>query len=293
MSSAPSLKDSSVFEPQFVGNTDAPANPRASARTKYHDRICIAIPVEVVGTDLNGQTFRERTKTEHVSRSGACLVLNRLLGPDQQIKIRRAGDKAETIARIVGQVGIRKNGYVFGISLLTNEGSSFWGVHFPPTSAQPTDRLLRCTCCHKAERIVLNEIECGVLEANGILSRSCEECKAATFWQAVASEQPSAALGASDTQRERKIARKSIRMSMKASACISLPNGARDIAAILDVSRGGVAFRSSTDYPIHSWVELAAPYTEGGANIFVAGRIVWQRSTAAGFCDYGVQYVKN
>jgi hypothetical protein len=110
----------------------------------------------------------------------------------------------------------------------------------------------------------LNEIESGVLEANGILSRTCEECRAATFWQALPQE-----------------------ISDKPAT------GARDIATILDVSRGGIAFRSTTAYRVHSWIELAAPYTEGGANIFVAGRIVWQRPTLAGFHEYGVQYVKN
>jgi hypothetical protein len=298
MSSAPSLKNPSVLEAHFQPTTETIESPvpKVSGAARRNDRICIGIAVQVSGTDLNGQDFLERTNTEHVSRSGACLVLNRLLGPDQQLTIRRAGAKTETLARVVGQVGIRPNGAVYGISLSGTDGAQFWGVHFPPSSDSTANTVLRCTCCHRSEDVVLNEIESGVLEANGILSRTCEECRAATFWQALPSSssekatQSAASPAASHSQKSQ---RKSIRMAMKASACISLPTGARDVATILDISRGGIAFRSTSNYPVHSWIELAAPYTEGGANIFVAGRIVWQRATLAGFHDYGVQYVKN
>jgi PilZ domain len=298
MSSAPSLKNPSALSPsQFAETADKiiDSEPRVS-RARRNDRICIGIAVQVSGTDLNGQTFVERARTEHVSRSGACLVLNRILGPDQQLTIRRAGGKTETVARVVGQVGIRPNGYVFGISLCGPDDPHFWGVHFPPTSDEGSYSLLRCTCCKKSEQVQLNEIESSVLEANGILSRACEECGAATFWQALpreTSDKPAGAAPTATAHSKKVSQRKNIRMAMKANACISLPTGARDVATILDVSRGGIAFRSTTKYRVHSWVELAAPYTEGGANIFVAGRIVWQRPTLAGFHEYGVQYVKN
>src|SRR5262249_55868572 len=127
----------------------------------------------------------------------------------------------------------------------------------------------------------------------GILSRSCDECRAATFWQALPKPAEGNAVPTTTVTCGKSTRRKSIRTMMKASACISQPTGGRDVGPILDISRGGIAFRSSRTYPVNSWIELAAPYTEGGANIFVAGRIVWQRQTHAGFQEYGVQYVKN
>jgi hypothetical protein len=303
MSTAPSLKNSAVLEfsqcaPSGETSVDyLPPSTISNPQRKQSGRVCIGITVQVSGTDLNGQDFLERTQTEHVSRSGACLLLNRFLGPDQQLTIRRPGNKTETVARVIGQVGIRQHGYVYGISLCGESDANFWGVHFPPSSADERHTLLRCTCCHKSERVALNEIEAGVLGANGILSRSCEECKAATFWQALPKQtvdQGSVAVAAQGSPGEAKVSRrKNIRTSMRASACVSQPTGARDVAPIIDISRGGIAFRSSNKYPVHSWVELAAPYTEGGANIFVAGRIVWQRSTLTGSHEYGVQYVKN
>jgi len=295
MSSVASLKNESTLVNSFTGTSGTQGNhPSDSSGPAINrqrtNRVCIGIALQVSGTDLNGQDFLDRSQTEHVSRNGACLVLNRFLGPDQLLTILRAGNGAEATVRVVGQVGIRKHGYVYGISLV-DASVDFWGVQFPPTAAQTAGTSVRCTCCARSEFVELNEIEVGVLQANGILSRSCTGCRATTFWQALPKE--SGIVAPITAKNGKPSLRRSIRTSMKATACICQPTGMRDVANVLDVSRGGISFRTSKSYPVNSWIELAVPYTEGGANIFVAGRIVWERKVAAGHSEYGVQYVRN
>jgi PilZ domain len=256
--------------------------------TGLKNRICIGIPVHVSGTDLNGQDFLERTQTETISSSGASLLLNRFLGPDQQITIRRPGSRIEATARIIGQIGIRAHGFVYGIALNHAE-SSFWGVHFPPGSDETNATSIRCSCCMRSEMAGLNDVETSVLQANNLLSLPCAECNAITFWQLCEMGDPAPV----STTTSKSNRRKNIRTSMKAAACLCQPTGLRDIAGLLDISRGGICFRTTHTYTVHSWVELAVPYTEGGANIFVPGRIAWERTVRNGFREYGVQYVRN
>jgi hypothetical protein len=267
---------------------------RLPAARNSSDRVAIGIPVVIRGTDLNGREFIERTSTEHISRHGASLVLKRLLGPDQQITLRRTGLGVETTARVVGQVGIRSQGHIYGIVL---EDAHFWGVNFPSATHVNLRVELRCTCCAVRETAELNEIEAAVLEANKILSRPCSECHATTFWQALAAnlqaacpsrDGESVAAPSSKTNR-----RRNLRTALRASACLCQPSGLRDVSRVLDVSRGGISFQTTENYILHSWVELAAPYTEGGANIFVPGRIVWERRVNDEVREYGVQYVRN
>lgn len=260
------------------------ASAKVPAEVSKH-RIHISIPIQISGTDLNGQDFLERTRTESVCSSGAALVLNRFLGPDQQLLIRR--NRCEVVATVVGQIGIRSNGFVYGIAL-NHEGSSFWGVHFPPGSESTQSKGIRCSCCMSNETAQLSEIEAAVLQANNLLSRACDECCAITFWQQCETSDPTPAANGSKANR-----RKNVRIAMKAAACLCQPTGLRDVAALLDISRGGICFRTAQAYTVHSWVELAVPYTEGGANIFVPGRIAWERPVSNGFREYGVQYVRN
>ena len=79
---------------------------------------------------------------------------------------------------------------------------------------------------------------------------------------------------------------------MKTVACVG-PLGPRaDIVDVENISLGGMCFRSSRTYREDSWVQVAVPYTEGAANIFVAGRIVRSRKINNALTEYGVEYVK-
>jgi hypothetical protein len=294
MSSSYRTLDSSRHFRSVVTDAILTGPGKAAGPANSPDRIGISIPVVVRGTDLNGREFTDRTASEHISRHGAGLVLKRLLGPDQHITLRRTGPGLETSGRVVGQIGIRPEGHVYGIAV---EDCTFWGVKFPPGAQGELRVELRCTCCAVRESAMLTEIEAAVLEANKILSRPCAECRATTFWQAVADSQQAACpsrdgkpVAAPSSKANR---RKNLRTSLKASACLCQPSGLRDVSRVLDVSRGGISFQTTENYTVHSWVELAAPYIEGGANIFVPGRIVWERKLNDDLREYGVQYVRN
>lgn len=59
-----------------------------------------------------------------------------------------------------------------------------------------------------------------------------------------------------------------------------------------DCSRGGFSFCSYSIFHCGVHVEVAIPYREGGANIFVPARIVNVRKKEDGRCRYGVAYVR-
>jgi hypothetical protein len=69
--------------------------------------------------------------------------------------------------------------------------------------------------------------------------------------------------------------RKSGRIQLKgAKACLQTPVRGTEVAVVVDISRGGLRFVSSKRYERGDWLRVAAPYTEGGTNIFVPAEIV-------------------
>lgn len=79
---------------------------------------------------------------------------------------------------------------------------------------------------------------------------------------------------------------------MRTTGCIGPVGLNADVVDVMNVSRGGVCFRSVRVYPQDTWVQVAVPYTANAANIFVAGRIVRSRKLIDGLVEYGVEYVK-
>lgn len=159
-------------------------------------RISIALPVEVAGTDLHGREFADIAYTEQVSCNGANIVINRQLGPDQQLLLKRNGSQA--IARTVGQIGIRDTGVrdcgcLYAVALPEVVNQQFWNVMFPPDA--PTcavgESVMCCGICGTQENVALDEIQRSVLEINHRLCRTCDVCATATLWSEL--DQPIAA----------------------------------------------------------------------------------------------------
>ncbi len=275
----------SLMAPPDLPNIELP--PLQSVR---QFRISIALPVEVVGIDLHGNEFSDVTYTEQVSSHGANLVLNRQLGPDQQLLLKRNGSQA--VARAVGQIGIRDmnvrvSGFLYAVALPEITNQQLWNVVFPPDANGFTNFQMYCDKCKDCVTVALDEIKRSVLEINHRLCRTCSICATATFWSEV---KESISSSASQTETSPEDRRKQRRVKMKTSACICRPGEEADVAQALDISRGGLSFRSSHEYIEDTWVRIAVPYTPGNANIFVAGRIAWRRSTASDMWEYGVQY---
>lgn len=272
--------------PEFPAKPDSGNN----AGRRRSDRVMLSIAIEVVATDLSGTRFTESSRTEMVSRHGASIVLTKQVSLEQTVTVRRRVLDVNITARILGQLGIRNGGPVYGIAF-AEDAPDFWGIFFPPAEAAEDAAarvLLRCVGCSRQRIFALNEIELRVFEANQRLTHPCETCSKVATWARVPDgssvDGTGVAPGPQDRQHQR--------MKVKMMACIQEPGRPVDVVQVLDVSRGGVSFRSQQNYEPDSWINIAAPYTPGTANIFVAGRVARRERTEDGHFEYGVQYVK-
>lgn len=80
------------------------------------------------------------------------------------------------------------------------------------------------------------------------------------------------------------------RTKMKMTACITQP-GSETLVDVVNVSREGLCFRSAREFAPNTLVRVAAPFTPGGSNIFVIGRVTWSRATENG-SEYGINYLR-
>jgi hypothetical protein len=86
--------------------------------------------------------------------------------------------------------------------------------------------------------------------------------------------------------------RKHVRMKVKMSACVRMIGLEDDVVEVENVSRGGFGFKSAKRYPKGSRIDVCLPYTPGGANIFVPGRIAFVKEMPAERVSlYGVAYI--
>ena len=255
------------------------------------DRVMLSLAIEVTATDHKGARFTEASRTEMVSRHGASIVLGRGVSLEQGMTVRRPTLDLEIKATILGQLGIRTEGPVYGVAFVS-EAPDFWGISFPPPAAEGDVAprvLLQCVGCIGRRIFTLNEMEFRVFEANQRLSHPCVECSKATTWMRVPTATAADGREISKGPQDRLHQRTKVKMM----ACIQYPGRKDDVVQLMDVSRGGVSFRSDRNYAQDCWINVAAPYTPGTANIFVAGRIARKQPTEDPLCfEYGVQYVK-
>jgi len=256
------------------------------ASTRRSDRITIELPLQVSGGDIKGFAFVENTRTALVTRHGAKIYSQHKMARDQELVIRclRTGKEGE--ARIVGELGAGPEGYAYGVEFIDPQ-VNIWDIEFPPLppSGEATGRtLLECVRCRNRELVYLDAMEVEVLEAGQGLSRLCKRCTDVMIWRVVpessATEpeaQPAQPLAdpekASPKPPPVRKERKHVRVRTRMTACIRHPHLGEEIVATENISRGGFSFRSAKRYGLGSLIEVALPYTPGGANIFVAARI--------------------
>ena len=281
--------------------TDNPAAAASECHPFHSERVAIRFPIVVWGTDLMGKDFNEEGRTDSITRNGATIVVKRLLGPHDVIRVLRHGSQKEAVARIVGQTGILPEGNVYGINV-QDPNFELWGIRFPPPgdNKRAVSRvLLQCRSCKAREVVYLDEIEAEVFETNNWLSRNCSQCSDWTRWFLAAKEvKPGEdmVVPAHDKTKAPEPGvdkRKHRRLKMQTNGCIREPGVEENVVAVVDVSRGGVKFRTPKKYAVHKWVEIAVPYTRGAANIFVPARITWVKTGNPGdWNEYGLAYVK-
>jgi PilZ domain len=317
-------RDEPVATEIYIPNCTREMGVRAVDR-RIHLRL--RLPVEVSGIDLAGQNFIEKTNTLLVAPSGAIIESSRSLGPDQEVAVRRG--RRESLARVLGQAGLSEGKYVYGISFIQSD-AAFWGVCFPNASGdgpKAESAFIECGRCQTQRTYLLNEIESLVLSTSRSFGLYCSCCKDATLWKIAESaprpsepaetalqvpmfESPEISPGfqGRDLQDELvplasaiethvpvmrvKNQRKHRRITMpRAKACVKSPNADEEFVDLVDVSRGGAAFRSERVYSLGCWIRIAAPCTVGASNIFVLARVVRACRANQGR-EYGVEYVE-
>lgn len=247
------------------------------------DRISVQLPIVISGVDVLGETFVESGRTIVIARYGAKILCQRKLAPQLEVVIHCLMTNEDAEARVVGRVREDATGTYYGIALLDPE-TNLWGVEFPPIeeSEKAVGRVLvECIRCNRRELVYLNEFEAEVLERSRTLWRGCKRCGEASLWKETwlkpheelpAPEETPGPVTAAPPKRT-KDDRKHARLDIRMEALLRDPQGWEEVVRTENVSRGGFRFKSPKYYSTDWTIEVALPYSHGGANIFSAAKI--------------------
>ncbi len=264
-------------------------------KVRQSDRISLALPIQVTGSNLFGDVFLCEGWTEVVSQNGARIRLKQNLAPDQEITVRCMETNQEAAARVVGRVNGKSKQNVYGIILLTPETHP-WGINFPPRgdSAGAVGRIvLECLACHTRELVYLDGFELEVLESSDTLSRFCRRCTDPTMWKK-SFDPPTVLQPETETSPENgQERRREARREMRTVACIRSREFGDDLVKVRNVSRNGLCFEGHRDYEKDWKIEVAIPFSSGGGNIFLPARIARVLNIPSGSHTlFGVEYIR-
>jgi hypothetical protein len=160
-------------------------------------RIPKQIAITLIGSDLEGRVFSERTKTVVLSRHGAGIISTFKLSPEQELVIRSEETRKEIEGRVVGQIGSNEDTYIYGVAFL-DQNVNFWGIDFPDLSEaeqRASQTLLECSSCHARETADHSDLASDVMAINQSIVRFCQKCGSSTVWkQPIPGSLPGAAL---------------------------------------------------------------------------------------------------
>ncbi len=273
------------------------------------DRVTLTLLLEAAGTDSGGHEFKEASRTMLINRTGAVILLSRELSPEQEIHLQRQSPSEshrKGRARVVGQFGRQKEGYLYGIEILDAD-TDLWGVEFPPIGDSPeavARMLLECTYCRSREVVYLSDLELRGFEANRGIARHCKTCNVPSIWTQAPheTEKKMAARAArrrsvddsagGSARDEEQRSRQRIRLKTRLTACIRLPETDDELAVCEDISPIGMCFRSKRRFDADAPVLIAVPYSPDSANIFLPARIVYSEAIPkAGLFRHGTVYL--
>jgi hypothetical protein len=281
------------------------------------DRVCLTLLLEASGRDAEGHEFAEPARTMLISRHGGVIVLNRHLAAGQEVNLRRTLETEShrnATTRIIRNVGSQSGaisqsaGQMYSIECV-DPNADLWGVEFPALEGSQefvARMLLECSFCRSREVIYLNEFELGGFEKNRGTARHCKVCDVPTIWiqapHEVAKVDPvkfaasvhgssaSAADSGNLTDADR---RHSLRLQTRLTACVRLAGSDDELAVCEEISAEGLCFRSKRRFEENTRIDIAVPYADATANIFVPARVVRVEPTAsAGLFRHGVEFLR-
>lgn len=282
----------------------------ASAPVRRSDRVSLTLLLEASGVDGQGKQFKEPARTLLISRTGAVIVLERELAPEQQIHLQRRAPSEghrQSHVRVVGQFGRQKEGYLYGIEL-SDPSVDLWGVEFPESadSLEAVARMLvECSYCRSREVVHLNELELRAFETNRGIARHCKTCGVPSIWvQAPHEDEKKLTARASrgrrgaDTQAgspregEQRV-RQRMRLHTRLTACVRQAGADDELAVCEDISPLGMCFRSKRRYEAGALIDVAVPYSPDAANIFLPAAVIYsEQMPKAGLFRHGTEYRK-
>ena len=277
-------------------------------------RIPKELSILLTGSDMDGKSFSEMTKTVVLSRHGAGIVSVYKFSAEQEIILRHLDTNKEAVIRVVGQIGSQSDVYTYGVAFL-DQNIDFWEMDFPPASEserRARRSLLECASCKLRETVDHSEMEADVLMVNEGIVRFCKNCGDSTFWKRIsaavddqpsatapeqkppasasasasASPAPASTAGAADPPTPSPAPvpkpaprpenrRKHVRVKVNYKACIRRSGFPDDVVTCEDLSKGGICFKSRKRYFEASAIDVAVPYAAGDQAIFVPAQIVW------------------
>lgn len=284
-------------------------------KVRRSGRISKQVPILLIGSDAHGRVFSEVTKTVVISFHGAGIVSAKKLIAEQVLHLRSMVTNREAEARVVGEIAENEGIHTYGVAFL-DESSDFWQITFPPPpppAERPLVLALECSSCHAPITVEDGEFEFDVCAIHGGLVRHCDNCGMATVWKqtthlpslrplvaalspAAKPEPDAAAVALLDPPPARSVPqplaaprpvvppapvpppdrRNRVRAKVNYFACVRSETFGDDIVVCIDMSRGGMSFKTKNFYLVNITVTIAVPFSPESPKapaIFVPARI--------------------
>ncbi len=261
-------------------------------------RVPKQVPILLMGSDAEGRFFSERTTTVMLSLHGAGIVSTKTLIPEQELTLRSLESNCEVEVRVVGAIGYEDGLHSYGVAFV-QPALDFWNMEFPPPIryAEPDEEfILECSICKTLFALENSDFEADVCAIHGGLVRYCEKCGLSTVWKHMTefkSVPHPASLPAQEVQpassfapkpAPRQIAvlepplpehtyqlladaippaerRERFRAKVNYIACVRSESFGQDIVHCIDMSRGGLGFRTKNTYTVSQTVTIAVPFS--------------------------------
>lgn len=283
--------------------------PITGSNQRRSSRLPLKVSILIIGNDDEGRVFSERTHTVVVSLHGAGIVSRHCLVAEQELILRAQNPEREAEVRVVGEIGQQGNLHTYGVAF-TDDRIDFWHIEFPPAppwQERPAALVLECGGCKDLIQLTGGEYEYDICSIHGGLARYCNHCGLLTVWSrsqeampiarevrcdeppsqpapppssvAVADppeEKPSLEFAPLADSMEGIERRARVRAKVNFFACVRSEQFGDDVVPCIDMSRGGVAFRSGHPYQKGVELRLAVPFSPEAKDvpaIFVRGRI--------------------